>query len=275
MKKTKQRDSEKTVFYSRRGVATLAAFVALFTIISLVGMYALGVIKLPAALTALFADETSAVSPAHAGEDIPLPPQNRYETAVPLSEYAAALSEIELPKGFYQTYTVTRGTGKNGQTLYYTFLQNGNDYWVQTASGSVILSTVVCKDGQVRLTDHSRNEKATVGGALTAEEAAGVLSLAHLLEMMRAAATDTPVDYGGGLSNYSLSISASRGEGDNLFTFAFTTGDGVSERYTFSPERGVLLSGEKTYGGKVIYSMQSTGFTDDLSEIDLDLLFAT
>ena len=275
MKQKKHGKTEEIVFYSKRGVITLAVFVAAFIILSLWGMTALGVIQLPAALTAWFAKDAPPVETAGVEEDIALLPQKQYETAVPLAEYAAALAGISLPQSFYQTYTLTRGAGKTADTQSYTYLQNGGDFWVQTARGNTILSTVVCKDGSVRLTDHTRNDKVALSADYSAEEAAGVLGLSHLLSMMAAAARGEEVDYGGGISNYSLSMTTARGEGDKLFTFAFTTADGISEQYTFSPERGVLLSGEKSYGKKVIYSMRSTGYTDDLSEINLDLFFAS
>lgn len=270
----------RSPFYSTKGIVALVLALIVISVFALWGMYALGVIRLPESVSSLFAAETEAPRPSGAVANIaPEETQSVLQEAIPREEYALALADMAIPDAYYRNYKITILSGNTTDVTEYFAIQNGEDWWVQTAKDAVILSTAVCKDGTVRITDNAKNASVTVP-AYTEEtqngvsftEKCGIMTLAELTEIIRRAAAGETVEYGGGISGYSLSYTPSLGTGENLFSFSFVTGSGVSEEYTFAFESATILSATKSYAGNVIYKMELTDYRNTLTDFDLESL---
>lgn len=284
MKKNKTNREAKTAnstaFYSPRGIMLLAAAVLLLAALALFGMYSLGVIRPPASLSALFGGETETRAPAPTAEISPAPEETALAEAVARGEYAAALAGMKIPDAYYRAYTVSIYSGKTVlATDYYAVVRDG-DWWVQTAQSGVTLSTAVCKDGKVKITDNTENltveadaySDETPSG-IRLEERMGVLPIDRIAEIIGAVGAGEAVSYGGGITTYSLALTPARGAGENLFTFDCTLANGLREVYNFSFESAVLLSVEKYRGNTLIYKMEAGAYANDLADIDADKLF--
>lgn len=281
MKKTNRNpnrtDSSKT-FYSTRGVTLLLSVVLVLAVLALLGMYSLGVIRPPASLSALFGTTETTARPAQtadietAAEEITLTP------ALAREEYAAALGDMQIPSAYYRAYTVSIYGGNAVTATQYEAVVRDADWWVREARDGVILSTAVCRDGAVQITDNTQNSTVTAAGTDTRRgirlaERMGVLPLGELTALIGTLGAGGTSDYGGGITGYSLALAPARGTGENVFTFAFTTASGVREVYSFSFENAVLLSAEKYVGDRLIYRMESTAYTNDLADTGADRLF--
>lgn len=284
MKKNKTNREVKTksnnAFYSRHGILLLVAAVLLLAVLGLFGMYSLGVIRLPTALLALFGEEPAASEHVQTEKIAPPSEQTELVEAVSRGEYAAALANLKIPSSYYREYTISIYSGEIvSSTDYYAVIRDG-DWWVQTAKGGVTLSTAVCKDGKVEITDNARDITVDAPAYSSAspfgirlEERMGVLPIDRIVEIVGAVGAQAPVDYGGGITTYSLALTPARGAGENIFTFDCTLANGMREVYDFSFESAALLSVEKYRGDALIYRMESGVYTNDLAGIDADKLF--
>ncbi len=277
--KTKETKKNNIPFYSARGIGIIAVVLLLFVILVLTGMYTLGILRLPASFSTLFAPtETTSVPAAGAiiapdGEEAEL-----YE-AIPREEYAKALADMPLPTEYYRSYSIAVSFGIREDVTDYIVIRRGEDWWVQTSKEDVILTTTICKDGNVRITDNAQNTAVTALGyseentsGISFEERCGVLTLDRLVEIIRAVAAGETVTYGGGITNYSLSFTQARGTGENVFVFTFTCQNGVTEEYRFTFESAAVLSVSKSIGTVKIYQMEIKEHRNDLSDVDVDAL---
>ena len=280
MKKTNRNpnrtDSSKT-YYSTRGV-TLLSVVLVLAVLALLGMYSLGVIRPPASLSALFGTTETTARPAQTADIETAAEETTLTPALAREEYAAALGDMQIPSAYYRAYTVSIYGGNAVTATQYEAVVRDADWWVREARDGVILSTAVCRDGAVQITDNTQNSTVTAAGTDTRRgirlaERMGVLPLGELTALIGTLGAGGTSDYGGGITGYSLALAPARGTGENVFTFAFTTASGVREVYSFSFENAVLLSAEKYVGDRLIYRMESTAYTNDLADTGADRLF--
>lgn len=281
MKKTNRNpnrtDSSKT-FYSTRGVTLLLSVVLVLAVLALLGMYSLGVIRPPASLSALFGTTETTVRPAQTADIETAAEETTLTPALAREEYAAALGDMQIPSAYYRAYTVSIYGGNAVTATQYEAVVRDADWWVREARDGVILSTAVCRDGAVQITDNTQNSTVTAAGTDTRRgirlaERMGVLPLGELTALIGTLGAGGTSDYGGGITGYSLALAPARGTGENVFTFAFTTASGVREVYSFSFENAVLLSAEKYVGDRLIYRMESTAYTNDLADTGANRLF--
>lgn len=281
MKKTNRNpnrtDSSKT-FYSTRGVTLLLSVVLVLAVLALLGMYSLGVIRPPASLSALFGTTETTARPAQTADIETAAEETTLTPALAREEYAAALGDMQIPSAYYRAYTVSIYGGNAVTATQYEAVVRDADWWVREARDGVILSTAVCRDGAVQITDNTQNSTVTAAGTDTRRgirlaERMGVLPLGELTALIGTLGAGGTSDYGGGITGYSLALAPARGTGENVFTFAFTTASGVREVYSFSFENAVLLSAEKYVGDRLIYRMESTAYTNDLADTGADRLF--
>ena len=283
MKKTNRNpnrtDSSKT-FYSTRGVTLLLSVVLVLAVLALLGMYSLGVIRPPASLSALFGTTETTARPAQTADIETAAEETTLTPALAREEYAAALGDMQIPSAYYRAYTVSIYGGNAVTATQYEAVVRDADWWVREARDGVILSTAVCRDGAVQITDNTQNSTVTAAAAsadtpdgIRLAERMGVLPLGELTALIGTLGAGGTSDYGGGITGYSLALAPARGTGENVFTFAFTTASGVREVYSFSFENAVLLSAEKYVGDRLIYRMESTAYTTDLADTGADRLF--
>lgn len=281
MKKTNREpnrtDSSKT-FYSARGVTLLLSVVLVLAVLALFGMYSLGVLRPPASLSALFGTAETTARPAQTADIETAAAETTLTPALAREEYAAALGDMQMPSAYYRAYTVSIYSGNAATTTQYETVVRGADWWVREARNDVALSTTVCLNGTVKITDNTQNSTVTASGADTQRgirlaERMGVLPLGELTALIGTLGEGGASDYGGGITGYSLALTPARGTGENVFTFDFTTAPGVREVYSFSFENAVLLSAEKYVGDRLIYRMESTAYTNDLTDTGADQLF--
>ena len=278
----KQKSKEKKTnapFDSARGTWLLVAFLVLFIILVLTGMYTLGIIRLPDAFFAFFGRDTDMDPPSAAVNIAPDTDADTLYEAIPREEYAKALADMPLPSEYYRAYSITISFGIREEVTDYIAIRRGEDFWVQTSREDVILNTTVCKDGSVRITDNAQNAFVTAHAytevhpeGVTYEERSGVLTLDRVVEIIRAISAGEGVDYGGGIVDYSLSYTQARGTGENVFNFTFTCKNGVTEEYRFAFESAVILSAKKSFGEVQIYKMEMKEYRNDLADVDLDSL---
>ena len=268
----------KSAFYSAKGIATLIAMLLVLSALALWGLYTIGALRFP---TELFAEETTAPLPSGAVANIaPEGTQAELKEAVPREEYAFALSEMEIPASYFRKYTITLQSGNYTDVTSYYAVKDGENWWVQTEKEHVILTTAFCKDGTVHVADNAQNSSVSVPAqsaenpdGVSFEERCGILTLETLVEIIRRAAAGEPVEYGGGIRDYSLSYTPSRGTGENLFTFSFVNGSGIAEEYTFAFESARILSATKALDGNVIYKMELKDYRNELADFDTSALF--
>lgn len=279
--KTKEKQKNNPTFYSARGIGLMAAVLLLFIILVLTGMYTLGIIHLPESFSAFFGQAEETTAPAAAANIAPEGEEAVLYEAIPREEYAKALADMLLPTEYYRAYSITVSFGIREDVTDYVAIRRGADWWVQTSKEDVILTTAICKDGTVRITDNTQNTAVTAKGysaetssGISFEERCGVLPLEQLVTMIRALANGENVEYGGGITNYSLSFTQARGTGENVFVFTFTCQNGVTEEYRFAFESAALLSVTKSYGELKIYQMEMKEYRNDLSDVNVDSLIA-
>ena len=279
--KTKEQKKNKHTFYSARGIGLMAAVLLLFIILALTGMYTIGVIRLPESFSALFGQAGETAAPAAAANIAPEEEKAELYAAIPREEYAQALADMPLPTEYYRAYSITVSFGIREDVTDYVAIRRGEDFWVQTSKDDVILTTAICKDGNVRITDNAQNTAVTAAGyseenpgGASFEERCGVLPLNRLVEIIRAVSSGETVDYGGGITDYSLFFTQARGTGENVFVFTFTCQNGVTEEYRFTFESAAILSVSKSIGEIKIYQMETKEHRNDLSDIDVDALIA-
>ena len=271
--KNEHKKSEMT-FYSARGIMLMIAAVLIFATIAVIGMYRLGVISIPDFISDVF-DKTTDVSALPPSANIASHGEEteRFE-ALPRDEYAAALADITTPSEFYYNYNLTWFSGDSSRTVNYTAIGKNGSWWVQTKENDVIMSTAVCRDGIFQFSDNADNSFAeTSGEGISFSEYAGFMPLEQLTALIYALTSGDSVEYGGGVSDYSLSYTLARGTNENLFNFNFTRGDGVSEKYTFALESATILSISKfNSDGEKIYQMEMKDARNNLDEINVDSL---
>lgn len=281
MKKTNREpnrtDSSKT-FYSARGVTLLLSVVLVLAVLALFGMYSLGVLRPPASLSALFGTAETTARPAQTADIETAATETTLTPALAREEYAAALGGMQIPSAYYRAYTVSIYSGNAVTATQYETVVRGADWWVREARNGVALSTTVCLNGTVKITDNTQNSTVMASGADTQRgirlaERMGVLPLGELTALIGTLGEGGTSDYGGGITGYSLALTPARGTGENVFTFDFTTASGIREVYSFSFENAVLLSAEKYVGDRLIYRMESTAYTNDLTDTGADQLF--
>lgn len=278
----KKATKTKSTFYSAKGVSILITTLVITSVFALWGLYTIGALRIPQYVTDLFTEETTVVLPSGAAVNIaPEMTELPVQEAVPREEYALALSEMHFPAETYRKYTVTLQSASYTDTTVYYAIQKGADWWVQTVQDDVIMSTALCKSGKVRITDNAQNTSSSlpeksdqVPDGVSFEERCGILTTRSLVEIIRRAATGEPVEYGGGIRDFSLSFTPARGTGENLFTFSFVNGSGIAEEYVFAFESARILSAKKSIGDTVIYKMELKDYRNDLTEIDTATLFA-
>ncbi len=271
--KNEHKKSEMT-FYSARGIILMIVAVLIFATIAIVGMYHLGVISIPSFIANVF-DKTTDVSalPPSANIASKREETERFE-ALPRDEYAAALADILVPSEFYYNYNITWFSGEVSRTVDYTAIAQNSDWWIQTRENDVIMSTAICKDGIFQFSDNADNSFATTSGEnISFAEYSGFMPLNELTSLIYALTSGESVEYGGGVSDYSLSYTQARGTSENLFSFNFSRSDGISEKYTFALESATILSIIKSNSsGEKIYQMEMKDARNNLDEIDVDSL---
>lgn len=279
--KTKETKKNKLTFYSTRGIGFMAAVLLLFVILALTGMYTLGIIRLPESFSSLFGQAEETTAPAAAANIAPAGEEAALYEAIPREEYAKALADMHLPTEYYRAYSITVSFGIREDTTDYVAFRRGEDWWVQTSKDDVILTTAICKDGTVRITDNAQNTAVTAEGysaenpeGISFEERCGVLPLERVVEMIRAVSGGETVNYGGGITDYSLSFTQARGTGENVFVFTFTCQNGITEEYRFAFESAAILSVSKSLGDIKIYQMEMKEHRNDLSDVNADSLIA-
>ncbi len=277
----KKATKTKSPFYSAKGIATLIVALLVLSVFALWGLYTIGAIRLPEKISALFAEETTA--PLLSGAVANIAPENSQavlKEAVPREEYAYALSEMDIPSSYFRRYTITLQSGNYTDVTNYYAVKDGENWWVQTEKNHVILTTAFCKDGIAYIADNAQNTSVSAlghsaenAGGVSFEERCGILTLETLVEIIRCAAAGEPVEYGGGIRDYSLSFTPSRGTGENLFTFSFVNGSGIAEEYTFAFESARILSATKALNGNVIYKMELKDYRNELTDFNTAALF--
>ena len=262
-------------FYSKKGIILIICAALVFTATGIVGMYMLGIVKMPSFMSAFF-NKSDAPTASHIAMNIHEEDKNKtFYEALPREEYAIALADISIPEEYYQRYTITLYSGETVRSTDYTVIYKRGDWWVQTKENDVILSTVVCKDKKVKLSDNSDNTSVTdVSGEIDCFEYFGYTSLAKLADMIRALAKGETVIYPGGVADFSLSYTKTRGTGENIFNFSLTRGDGFKEEYTFAFESATILSAVKySPSGEKIYQMEMKDSRNDIEGIFVNSLF--
>ena len=258
-------------FYSARGITLLLVVITVFAILALGGMYALGVISMPSFITNIFNPPENTVLVAPDANISPEVSNFEYMEAISREEYADALASISIPSKFYQNYEITRYHGELSATVEYTAIYDGGNWWVQTKEGDVIISTVVCKDGKIKLSDNTDNTSVFVPASdISFTEHCGYLPIKNLTDIIHKLTNGQTVEYAGGISDYSLSFTPSRGTSENIFTFFFRRKDGISEEYTFAFESATILSAVKyNKDGERIYRMEMKNSRNNLDDVDV------
>lgn len=280
MKKTNRMPSKADslqTFYSARSVALLLSAVLFLAMLALYGLYSLGVVRLPASISALLGTEETTARPVQMADIAPEPETTAALTpAIAREEYAAALADMLMPSAYYRAYTVSIYSGSTSIQTQYVLVVRDADWWVRETREDVVLSTTVCVDGKLRITDHTLDQTVTATAAsaeapngIRLSERMGVMPLEELTALIGTLGAGGTSDYGGGITGYSLALTPARGTDENMFTFSFTTARGVREVYSFSFENAVLLTAEKYIGDSLIYKMESTACRNGLSEADM------
>lgn len=271
---TKKRAKNKQK--NKSGVPLLITVAIIIIILGLVGMYALGVINAPKFITDIFSEAESTTLPPAAGNIAPKGEAPEYYEALPREEYAKALANMSMPEKFYRRYSISLFSGENVRKTDYNAIYNGGDWWVQTSENDVIMSTVICKGGSVKIYDNADNTSVIdASGEIDRSEYFGYTSLSEITSMINALASGEQVDYAGGsISDFSLSFTQSRGTGENIFSFTFTRSDGIKEEYTFTFESATILSAIKYLpSGEKIYQMETKDSRNNIEGINVDELF--
>ena len=271
----KNKNSTTDRFYSKKGIAIIVCAAIIFTAIGILGMYALGIVNLPEFLSVFF-PKNDMPATSHVAMNIAAEDEDRvYYEALPREQYAIALADISIPDEYYQRYTVTLYAGEVAHTTEYTVIYKRGDWWVQTKENDVILSTAICKNGKVKLSDNSDNTSVTdSSGEIDCFEYFGYTSLAKLANMIRALAKGETVNYPGGVADFLLSYTKARGTGENIFNFNLTRGDGFKEEYTFAFESATILSAIKySPSGEKIYQMEMKDSRNSIEDINVNALF--
>ncbi|MBQ6893409.1 MAG: hypothetical protein IJN48_04310 [Clostridia bacterium] len=271
--KNNQKRSDDT-FYSKRSIALLITAVVIITIIGLAGMYALGIISMPQFISDIFNKSESTAVGSVIGNIAAQDEEKIYYEALPREEYANAIADISIPNEYYQSYTITLFAGDTKRVTDYIAIYKDDDWWVQTSENEVILSTVICKDGRVKIADNADNTSILdESGEINYAEYFGYTPLSSLTSMIYALASGEAVEYAGGVSDFSLSFTQARGTGENIFSFNFTRADGIKEEYTFAFESATILSAAKySSSGEKIYQMEMKDSQSNVDNIDIDTL---
>ena len=259
-------------------IITVCAVV--FTLaITLAVLFSVGVIKPPAFLASYFGTEVKTPAPSKSANIAPQEEAYSPKKALPAGEYAIALADMNIPQSFYMSYKITLFSDTNQSTTDYVAIKDGDTWWVQASKNDIILTTAICKDNVVKITDNASNSSVvtdayseTAPSGITFKERCEFMPLSELVQMIKAVDSGETVAYGGGITTYSLSYTQSRSTSENLFSFSFSCENGISEEYIFSFERAVILSATKKHGDKIIYQMELKDSRDDLSDIHLDEL---
>ncbi len=271
--KNEQKKNEMT-FYSTRGIMLLIAAVLVFATLALIGMSWLGVISIPRFITEFFDNSVETV-PAGPISNIAFGENNTvFHEALPRDEYAAALADISFPSEFYYNYTISLFSEADTLTTDYIAICKGNDWWLQTAQNDVIMSTVICKNSLVQFSDNADNSFVTASqNNISLAEYSGFMPLKDLTLLIASLTSGNEVEYGGGVSDYSLSYTQGRGGTENLFSFNFSRKDGISEEYTFALESATILSIKKyNSDGEKFYQMDMKDSRNNLDEINVESL---
>ena len=260
---------------SNSGTVLFIVGIVTVTILGLAGMYALGIMSMPAFLSDIFEKPSTSSATPIAGNISPYESDAEYYKALPREEYADALADISVPSKYYQRYTVTVFSGEASLSTDYTAIYDEGNFWVQTAEGDVIISTVICKDGKVKISDNTDNTSIVdPSGEISFYEYFGYTPLATLTAMIKALANGEPAGYVSDISDFSLSFTQTRGTGENIFSFTFTRADEFKEEYTFAFESATVLSAAKyAPSGEKIYQMEMKDSQNSLDGIDVDKLF--
>lgn len=278
---TKKTKTSKGAFYNIGGIWLI--ILSLMLILALVswGLYELGVVDLPEIFSPLFEGKPAVLPNAPAANIANEPAKEEAYVAVPREEFALALGEMKFPNEYYRNYKITIKSYASELTTEYYSVKDGDDWWVQSANGGVIMQTAICTNGVVTVTDNAANTSSETTEAskespsgISFEDRCGIMSLETLVDMIHTLASGEKVAYGGGIVDYSLSFTQTRTSGENLFSFSFICQNGVSEEYTFSFENAVILSASKSYDGAEIYKMEIKDYRNTLDEINIDSLFS-
>lgn len=272
--KNENKKTEMT-FYSARGIMLMIVAVLIFATIAIIGMYSLGVISIPSFISNVFDkhEEVSALPPS--ANIAPLGEETDRHEALPRDEYAAALAQIALPSEFYYNYNITWSSDESSRTVNYISICKDGNWWIQTKENDVIMSTAIYKNGVFQFSDNADNAFVTVESTdISFAEYAGFMPLEDLTALIYSLTSGERVEYGGGVSDYSLSYTQAKGASENLFSFNFSRSDGISEKYTFALESATVLSISKfASNGEKIYQMEMKDARNNLDEINVDSLF--
>lgn len=273
---SKNKDKKKA---KKLGIIITVCAVVLILSITLAVLFSVGVIKPPAFLASYFSGEVTPSTPSKSANIAPQGEAYPPKKALSAGEYAIALADMNIPQSFYMSYKITLFSDTNQSTTDYVAIKDGDTWWVQASKNDIILTTAICKNNVVKITDNASNSSVvtdayseTTPSGITFKERCEFMPLSELVQIIKAVDSGETVTYGGGITTYSLSYTQSRSTSENLFSFSFSCENGISEEYIFSFERAVILSATKKYGDKIIYQMELKDSRDDLSDIHLDEL---
>ena len=99
-------------FYSKKGIVLIICAALVFTATGIVGMYMLGIVKMPSFMSA-FLNKSDTPTASHIAMNIHEEDENQtFYEALPREEYAIALADISIPEEYYQRYTITLYAGE-------------------------------------------------------------------------------------------------------------------------------------------------------------------
>ena len=269
------KNTNNNAFYGKKGIAFLITATVIIAIIGIVGMYYIGILKMPSFITEMLSPTVTAPTLHAVGNIAEYSGEVMHYEALPRDEYAIALADILPPEHFYQSYSISISSNGSVRKTDYTAIFNNGDWWIQTSEDGVVLSTTVCYNNKVTLYNNADNTSITdTSGEINCHEYLGYPSLTSLTNTICALAKGESVDYVGGVSDFSLSYTQSRGTGENIFSFNLTRADGFKEEYTFAFESATILSASKySPSGEKIYQMEMKNSKNNIEGIDIDSLF--
>lgn len=275
----KNKTDKQAVKKSKRNIRVWLIWIFLSIIIVFVALFAFGVLKPPAFIESFFNGDKAVAAPKKSANIAPQSDATSPQKAISQGEYALALAEMNIPNSYYLNYKVTLSSSIGNDVTDYIAIKRDNDWWVQTSKDGVILSTCICTDGTVKITDNASNSSVTspayddkTPNGISMKEKSSLMPLSELVRIIKAVDSGESVSYGGGIETYSLSYTQSRLTSENIFSFSFTCKNGVSEEYIFSFERAVITSATKKYGNEIIYQMELKDSRNDLTDINIDEL---
>ncbi|MBE6539045.1 MAG: hypothetical protein E7671_06235 [Ruminococcaceae bacterium] len=209
--------------------------------------------------------------PEVSGEQIT--PENMDITDMSLEEAFALYSTSP---SYYQEATVVLEDAKgNRLERVKLVLRDGERYSVRTFDKGVLIETVKCDGEKIRIINEITGESSLIdAGGQAMEELTGLPSHAYVQALI--AEKNENAD-GAQLDKVTYSLLRARGQ--NMLQLGLGFGDGMSEKYFYYLDEGVIYHCESTVSvaGKrtTVYSMTTTGFETDIRDRITEDSFST